>query len=83
MKIRLPRPHSRRHGSAIIVVLALLSIAIVYAIGNARVLGGLKRQLGVIEMRQTNSWPRLVPGSQATSPMGPSPGNKTPGNGHG
>jgi hypothetical protein len=58
---------SRRRGSAVIVVLVLLAIVIAYACGNARTLNSLKRSLGLIEMRQTNSPAYWQPGQNRVS----------------
>ena len=55
MKISKTLAPRRHQGSAVIIVLALLTIVTVYACSNARTLNSLKRQLGLIEMRQTNS----------------------------
>jgi type II secretory pathway component PulK len=53
MKIKLHQP---RDGVAIIVVLALLSLMLIYIAANARTLHHLARDLHLIDQRQTRHW---------------------------
>jgi hypothetical protein len=50
---RFPRHASREGGSAVIVVIALLSIILIYLAGNVRCLNLLKRDLALIDRQQT------------------------------
>jgi hypothetical protein len=54
----------RRQGMAVIVVMALLSIILLYVMANARTLYYLKRDLRLVELQQTN---RFHSGSPAVT----------------
>jgi|CZKM01.1.fsa_nt_gi type II secretory pathway pseudopilin PulG len=58
-----PRPR-RQSGSAVIVVLALLSIILVYVAGNLRTLTSLDRELQLLERQQIR---RLQTATQKTN----------------
>ncbi len=57
-----PRP--RQSGSAVIVVLALLTILLIYVAGNIRTLNSLGRELRLLEHQQTL---RLQPAVTSTN----------------
>jgi Tfp pilus assembly protein PilX len=58
------RPRRRQSGSAVIVVLALLSIILIYVAGNLRTLNNLNRELKLLERQQTR---RLQTAAQTTN----------------
>ena len=53
MKIRCsPVSRRRQHGSAVIVVIALVAIVLIYVAGNVRTLHFLTREVKLVEQRQ-------------------------------
>lgn len=52
MKIRAPSSQRRQSGVAIVVILAMLSIMLVYVTANLRSLHHLGRELKLLEQRQ-------------------------------
>jgi len=53
MKTRcLSASHRRQHGSAVIVVIALVAIVLIYVAGNVRTLHFLTREVKLVEERQ-------------------------------
>ncbi len=52
MKIRVSPPRQRQKGVALVVILALLSIMLLYVTANTRSLYHLGRELKLLEQRQ-------------------------------
>jgi len=76
MKLLAPHPSRlRQSGTAVIVVLALLTILLVYVGGNIRTLSSLDRELRLLEHQQTL---RLrVTGSATNIPAALTPSQST------
>ena len=62
LSVHASRP--RQSGSAVIIVLALLTILLIYVTGNIRTLSSLGRELRLLEHQQTL---RLQPTATATN----------------
>jgi hypothetical protein len=60
---RLNRSSRTRNerGSAVIVILALVSILLVYTMANMRSLYSLGRELKLLDQRQTHHWQTTAP----------------------
>ena len=54
MKIPSPKPGRDEQGMAVIVVIALLSIILIFVAGNLRTLQLLRNDLRLVEKQQTN-----------------------------
>ena len=54
-------PRRRQDGSAVLVVLALLSIMLIYSAANRQTLSMLSSELHLIEQRQIRNLQRLEP----------------------
>jgi len=66
MKILIPSPQQRKSGVAVVVVLALLSIMLLYVAANVRSLHHLGRELKLLERQQVH---RLNLRATATNPL--------------
>lgn len=68
----------RQHGSAIVVVLALLGIMLLYVAANLRALHHLGRQLKYVEQRQIQRLnPRAAPTKTAPDATAPATSSAT------
>ena len=62
--VHASHPRRQQAGSAVIIVLALLTIMLVYVAGNIRTLNSLGRELRLLERQQTH---RLQTAAQKTN----------------
>ncbi len=71
--------HQRQRGMAVVIVITLLSIIFLYVMFNARTLYYLKRDLRLVEQRQTNRWQSglSIPGERKAkvAPVREAPGS--------
>ncbi len=61
MKIPSPKPGRDEQGMAVIVVIALLSIILIFVAGNLRTLHLLRNDLRLVEKQQTNRLSSIGP----------------------
>lgn len=65
-----PRPHSQtRRGSAVVIMLVILSILGIYVVANAKRLHQLEQELKIIERRQLERYSPAPANPPATKPI--------------
>ena len=60
MRLPVPNGSRRNHGSAVVVMIVLLSLMLIFVFANLKTLHFMSRELKLIEKRQVQRWSATV-----------------------